>query len=1528
MRIPRQCVPAARFVAAAFAILALVLAGPVPAQPAADLPWGAPAGTDPCAAESRLELSLANDPGMAARRELFEALVREAQRKGLAPSAATVAGPSFVIPIVVHIVHQNGPENISDQQVLSQIWALNRDFGNTPNGPSPAVNTNIQFCLASQLPIGSSVTWSTTPGITRTVSPQTMHTYGSPGSEVALKAINYLPSNKYLNVWVVNNIAGGGGGVAGYATFPGTVPAALDGIVIRYTCFGSNGTPYGGPYPNLLPTNNFGKIMSHEAGHWLNLLHTFHGGCASPGDQVSDTPPEAVCRTGCPTTSLTSCTAVNDPIENFMDYTNDVCRFAFTAGQTTRMHTALSYYRSTLVSAQNLIDTGCPSGLNALISVSRGQICAPDSVTFTTPAAGAGYTYAWSFPGGTPSSASTQSAVVSYPAAGVYPATLTVTDGGSNSSTNSVQVYARACTPITGPCTNWVLPNNAGFDWSTGIPVAVSGRSVIGAEPASAVSNALGQMRFYADGLRAVDRVNVVMPNGTGLLAGGSSHNGVLILPRPGNANQYFLFTVRQWEDGPTANPMNYSVVDMTLNGGFGDIVAGQKNLGVSLTGSPNELIEGMAAIPHCNGVDWWLVTNGANSGSGRLYVTLVTGAGPVSTTAYTIGIAVPSTGLGSVVPSSDGTRIAVVSATAGVYPNIGQIAVYSFNRTTGIPGVILAPTGTWDGYSDIAFSPDGKLVYFNTYDGVVPAVKQLKLSTLQVRDIMAGPWTAIKQGPDGLVYISPASGSRLHCINYPNNFNVSNLNECGFNPNSVPMPAGTTCGIFGALPNMPLQCTTVQPADFTYTVTNCLTVNFTSLNCAGPWNWTFGDAGTGTGATVSHTYAAPGTYTVNLSVAGASPANKSVQITLGMQPVTIAGPSTRCGGAFTNYTAVGPPNYTYTWAISGGSPATGSGNNLDVTWGLTGGTVTLTAVDSTTGCSVTLVKNVGVCPTCVPPPANMTAWFPLDEPTGVTALENVLGANGADVGAPLHATGKVRRARTFNGSAQYVQANDAPGLNFGTGDFTVDAWVRTTTAAGIAPIVDKRFTDPEQGYALYLKDGRLALRMGDGVPADGTEYWSPTSPFVADGQWHHVAGVLRRSAPTNGTRLYVDGVPVASFPAWTGGSVTNTQPLYIGAHAGYVGPVGYLNGSVDEVELFQRSLTTAELNGIYQADSLGKCKEFSWVPTTSTICRDQADLTLTMLVCNYTGSTQSYNVSFAGLPPGGPCTTNGPSGFTLLSANPVVVPANGCVPVLYKVTRPPGMPLYSTACYQVTVTNTATSSATVNTGSLYASRRWCNLVVVGPVGTGGGSGGTARVAFRVTNTDDVPAVTPYSVRVAPREGADPSEEPLVTMNGLPPGTPMSGDLVLGPGESADIEVNAGFLEPRAFRFYDVVLSLDEDGDGTAEDVATAGVAYGGDGSVVAVPPAERLPSALQLGITPNPVHGRATIHFALPARGTVDLALFDVAGRQVRRLDAFVAEAGRGTLALDCGSLARGVYFLRMRVNGEAAGQRFMLLE
>ena len=279
------------------------------AAPAAlpDSLLGTAAAGDACGSEILLEAALARDPGLAARREAFESMLRVAQQNGLVPAPRTGAkstnSTTYTIPVVVHIIHSGlggDPENICDAQVLSQIAAVNRDLQNTLSYPPPATNCQLQFCLASKDPSGATVT-----GITRKLDPvNCVIQFGNPASEAATKAIDYYPSNKYLNVWVVKQIAGGSGGIVGFAQFPGTVTATLDGIVMDYRVMGANNTGYGN-FPVLLPTYDQGKVFAHEVGHYLNILHTFHDGC-TPGDLVIDTPPEAVNNWNCPTVAPTS----------------------------------------------------------------------------------------------------------------------------------------------------------------------------------------------------------------------------------------------------------------------------------------------------------------------------------------------------------------------------------------------------------------------------------------------------------------------------------------------------------------------------------------------------------------------------------------------------------------------------------------------------------------------------------------------------------------------------------------------------------------------------------------------------------------------------------------------------------------------------------------------------------------------------------------------------------------------------------------------------------------------------------------------------------------------------------------------------------------------------------------------------------------------------------------------------------------------------------------------------------------------
>jgi concanavalin A-like lectin/glucanase superfamily protein/HYR domain-containing protein len=243
---------------------------------------------------------------------------------------------------------------------------------------------------------------------------------------------------------------------------------------------------------------------------------------------------------------------------------------------------------------------------------------------------------------------------------------------------------------------------------------------------------------------------------------------------------------------------------------------------------------------------------------------------------------------------------------------------------------------------------------------------------------------------------------------------------------------------------------------------------------------------------------------------------------------------------------------------------------------------------------------SAGKCKPCATPPPDMVAWWPADgNANDITPSPD----NGTLNGGATFAPGEVAQAFSLNGTTAYVSAPDVPKINFGTGDFSIDAWIKTSNTDDVRVIVDKRvgkngttFT----GYSFFTFNGNLAVQL-----ADGTFLNFISTTNVADGAFHHVAVTVVRTSTTGGN-LYVDGVPVFNFnPKVRPGSLTNSAELRIGRRSPNTGLGAFFNGLIDEVELFNRALSTTEVQGIFLARSRGKCKCTSACPANITKAND-----------------------------------------------------------------------------------------------------------------------------------------------------------------------------------------------------------------------------------------------------------------------------------------------------------------------------------
>lgn len=337
--------------------------------------------SEPCLSGVRHRQLMQSDPEYLKRIQENEIWIQNIINTGFK------SGNTYVIPVVVHVLHLGEPEgtgtNISTAQINSAIANMNTCFG---GGGSYPQNIDVQFQLAQRDPNCNPST-----GILR-INASGTSDYAANGittsNEVTIKALSKWPNGEYYNIWVVSEIDGnnGGSGTQGYAYFPGA-GSDKDGTAILYNSFGYDPTNSLGY--NLKTYTNLNVTALHELGHAFNLYHTFEGDdanddgvadqcpinvtCTTDGDKCCDTEAHKRDDGDCGATG-TTCTGQNisDVVQNIMAYSSDVCQIKFTAEQKARMRAAISGPRGSLLNSPGLLPI---SGTSPLVAKS----CSPQT---------------------------------------------------------------------------------------------------------------------------------------------------------------------------------------------------------------------------------------------------------------------------------------------------------------------------------------------------------------------------------------------------------------------------------------------------------------------------------------------------------------------------------------------------------------------------------------------------------------------------------------------------------------------------------------------------------------------------------------------------------------------------------------------------------------------------------------------------------------------------------------------------------------------------------------------------------------------------------------------------------------------------------------------------------------------------------------------------------------------------------------------------------------------------------------------
>lgn len=373
----------------------------------------------------------------------------------------------------------------------------------------------------------------------------------------------------------------------------------------------------------------------------------------------------------------------------------------------------------------------------------------------------------------------------------------------------------------------WYFGNNAGIDFRSGTAIPDT-NNIVAMEGSATICDASGQLLFYSNGINIWDKNGNLMPNGTGIYSGASSSQAPVFIPIPKSCTRYYMFTTE--DETSTLHRFCYSIVDMSLNGGLGDIDPSYKNVVLN-----TNVRDAIACVKHGNGTDIWIITHAL--GGKIFYAQKIDNGGIQYPIFSSIGYGGTSgQNVGNMEFNHAGTKL-VVSCTYG-----NSCEMFDFDKNTGVVSNLQDIKTLYSmskGPFGIQFSPDDQLLYITTiWDQ--SHLFQIDLNTgvkTPLQDILNDSRMGqLQLGPDNKIYMSRSNQSFLGLIQNPNGSGIA----CNFDPTGFTLWPGTKC-LFGLPNHFPFEEFVNPQVDQTSLDTICynesIVLHADTINGSYTWN-------------------------------------------------------------------------------------------------------------------------------------------------------------------------------------------------------------------------------------------------------------------------------------------------------------------------------------------------------------------------------------------------------------------------------------------------------------------------------------------------------------------------------------------------------------------------------------------------------------------------------------------------------------------------------------------------------------------